>query len=82
LEDTHYIILSLKPIPRPRVTDGMPYFYLQKNTTYSSEEHTSYNSKITSKTYVHIVDGIKSEAEFMTTFSALIDENGLSTNGD
>jgi nucleoside 2-deoxyribosyltransferase len=81
LEDTHYIILSLKSIPRLRVTEGMPYFHLQKNSTYSSGEHTSYNGKTTSKTYVHIVDGIKSEAEFTATFRALIDENGLSKSG-
>ena len=81
LEDTHYIILSLKSIPRLRVTEGMPYFHLEKNSTYSSGEHTSYNSETKSKTYVHIIDGIKSEAEFKATFRALIEENGLSKNG-
>ncbi|MBL8078950.1 MAG: hypothetical protein JNM55_13375 [Anaerolineales bacterium] len=81
LEDTHYIVLSLKSIPRPRVTEGMPYFHLQKNNTYSSGEHRSHNGETTSKTYVHIVDGIKSEVEFTAKFRALIEENGLSKNG-
>ena len=80
LEETHYIIVSLKPIPRPRVIEGMPSFHLQNNATFASGDHKSYNSKTIRKTYVHIIDRIKSETEFSATFRAVMDENGLSIN--
>ena len=80
LEETHYIIVSLKSIPRARIAEGMPDFHLKRKNTFASE-HTAYNGDITRNTYVHIVDGLKSEVEFTTSFRALIDENGFSTTG-
>jgi len=44
---------------RPRVTEGMPYFYLQKTGTNSSGEHRSYHSKRTRKLKYTPLTGIK-----------------------
>lgn len=75
-EETHYIIVSLKPVPRSQITDGMPYYSSRNNVTFASE-YKSPNSKKTYETYVHIIDGIKSETEFSAAFRAVMNENGL-----
>jgi nucleoside 2-deoxyribosyltransferase len=69
--ETHYVVASLKPVPRMRRTEALPNFLLRNETTLVSAD------KRTGTTYVHILDGIKSTSEFEDAFRTVMHENGL-----
>ncbi len=79
LEESHYIVASLKPVPRSRITEALADFRPHNKTTLVSGYQSS-RRRQKSFTYVHIIDGIKSGSEFKDAIRTVIDENGL-TNG-
>jgi nucleoside 2-deoxyribosyltransferase len=76
LRESHYIVVSLKSIPRSRITEALPNMHLRNNTTLTSENRISRGTR-SNAVYVHIIDGIKSVSEFLPAFSIVMDENGL-----
>jgi hypothetical protein len=74
-ERLHYVIVSLKSVPRSRVIDMLPSFCLLDDGAL----HLKPESKIGDKSadvFVHMIDGVKSESEFADAFLSIIARYG------
>jgi nucleoside 2-deoxyribosyltransferase len=76
LLESHFIVASIKSIPHSRITEALPSFHRQNNTTLTAKNNSS--PRGTQRiTYVHIIDGIKSGSEFAPAFRAVMNEYSL-----
>jgi nucleoside 2-deoxyribosyltransferase len=72
--ENHYIVVSIRPVPRSRIVDSLSYFQPLSKGTY----HSSYQSSLRKiETYVHIIDDVKSVLEFADALRNVIKRNGL-----
>ena len=71
----HYVIVSLKSVPRNRVTEALSTFQSLDDATF----HRVYESdcRPTVDVFVHVIGGVKSEAEFSETFRTMIRRYGM-----
>ncbi len=72
--ETHFIVASLKIVPRSRITEALPHFHAQNTITLRAERKVA---NTTGTTYVHIIDGIKSKSEFAPIFRGVTNKYGL-----
>jgi hypothetical protein len=73
--ETHYIVVSLKSIPRPRITEALPSFHQENNATLVLEKKSTHANLST--TFVHIIDGVKSKSEFVPALRDILNQNDL-----
>lgn len=73
--ETHYIIASLKPLSRSRISDYLSSFQSLDEKTF----HHLYqpNRKPIIKTFVHIIDNIKSVSEYTDSLRKVLEESNL-----
>ncbi len=81
-EQFHYIVVSLKSVPRARVTGALcSYSSSEDGTLHWRYKSESRNSVPVTDVFVHVIDGVKSESEFEDALRSIINRLETMKNG-
>lgn len=73
--EVHYLVLSLKAVPRTRVASALSSFRSLDVSTFH-EKH-AYDTRPTVHVFVHVISGVRSESEFADTLRSKLREYDL-----
>ena len=67
----HYVVVSLKSVPRSRLTQGLTFFRPLADDTFYLRYESKYRN-LGVDVFVHVIDGVKSESEFVEAFQSIL----------
>jgi len=77
--EVHYMVVSLASVPRSRVVSALPGYQLLDDTTLHQRYRSDPRPDV--DVFVHLLAGVKSEAEFADSLRAKLREYGLEKGG-